>query len=61
MMKSNENFDDSTTVVHTISFSSSSASTNHGRMRRLENPKMVDMDYRMLRVHENLKNLPIFY
>ena len=31
-----------------------------GRSRPLENPTLADVEYRILDVHENLKNRPVF-
>ena len=39
---------------------SSSATSIGGRSQPLRNPTLDDLDYKILDVHENLKNRPIF-
>jgi hypothetical protein len=41
-------------------FFSSSATSIGGRSQPLRNPQLADLDYKILDVHENLKNRPVF-
>ncbi len=41
-------------------FFRSSTTSVGGRSQPLRNPKLEDLDYKILDVHENLKNRPIF-